>query len=67
MTANPRLPFPQVGDRVELVAKHPFAGEAGVVTAIEHIEILKLDRPRVHLDNGTDCFIVDSDHWRPAQ
>lgn len=61
--------FPRIGDRVFLVGKHPHAGESGTVVRQEVLGMFPHwgPRPVIELDDGSECFITDRDHWKPER
>jgi hypothetical protein len=48
---------PKVGDRVVMTADHPWRGHAGVYVKDEEIPGFG-SHPKVQLDNGTSCFVM---------
>lgn len=53
----------EVGQTVIMNDQHPWMGHRGKIVAIENVGLKSLGmgepRPRVKLDNGTECFIMD--------
>jgi hypothetical protein len=54
---------PKVGDRVIMTADHPWRGEVGTYVKDEEIPDFG-PRPKVKLDNGTSCFVMQLIQFR---
>ena len=51
-----------VGSRVLMQDSHPHAGKSGTIVSID--KTILGERPRVHLDDGMECFIMkQGDAW----
>ena len=50
----------KVGDQVLILKPHPHAGKTGKVVTLEILGLIahRGPRPRVRLDDGTECFLV---------
>lgn len=54
----------KTGQRVILLEPHPWANHAGEYVRDELIHTLGITRPIVRLDNGQECFVMNSDQWQ---
>ena len=60
--------WPALGERVKLIAPHPWAGEHGEVIGFKVLGMFPAEglKPLVRMDNGREAFITQPFEWKKA-